>query len=88
MHVKSDAVVHYGHTCFSKSNIPVLTVLLKTELNVEALMKVLCDKFASDNDVRLCLFYDAAFEHCKGNSSKKEHKYTLVEECCFLFLNM
>ncbi|KOB69621.1 Diphteria toxin resistance protein 2, dph2 [Operophtera brumata] len=70
MHVNSDAVVHYGHTCFSKTNIPVLTVLLKTDLNVEASMKVLCDKFASDHEVRLCLFYDAAFEHCKDIIAK------------------
>lgn len=29
-------------------------------------MKVVYDKFASDNERSLCLFYDAAFEHCKG----------------------
>lgn len=68
MHVQSDAVVHYGHTCFSITNIPVFTVLPKQELNVEAAMELLSDKFTSDNHMRLCLFYDSAFEHCKGKN--------------------
>ncbi|CAB3240139.1 unnamed protein product [Arctia plantaginis] len=64
MHVKGNAVVHYGHTCFSKTNIPVLTVLPKKELDIEATMKVLKDNFNSDDDMKLCLFYDADYEHC------------------------
>lgn len=69
MHVKSDAMVHYGHTCFSKTNIPVFTVLLKADLNVEVVLKVVSERFTSDDDVKLCLFYDCSFEHCKGRVS-------------------
>lgn len=70
MHVQANAVVHYGHTCFSKTNIPVYTVLPKKDLDVEATMKVLKDNFNSDDNVKLCLFYDADYEHCKGEQVK------------------
>lgn len=66
MHVQGNAVVHYGHTCFSKTNIPVLTVLPKKELDLEATMNVFKDNFNSDGDMKLCLFYDADYEHCRG----------------------
>lgn len=66
MHVQGNAIVHYGHTCFSKANIPVFTVLPKGYLNVEETMKLLHDNFNSDGNDKLCLFYDVEFEHCKG----------------------
>ncbi|XP_013191994.2 2-(3-amino-3-carboxypropyl)histidine synthase subunit 2 [Amyelois transitella] len=70
MHVQADAVVHYGHTCFSKTNLPVFIVLPKRPLDLDGVMKTLKDNFISDDDVRLCLFYDAEFEHCKDELSK------------------
>ncbi|XP_026731754.1 2-(3-amino-3-carboxypropyl)histidine synthase subunit 2 [Trichoplusia ni] len=70
MHVQGNAVVHYGHTCFSKTNIPVFTVLPKKQLQVEENMKTLLEHFSSDENVKLCLFYDAEFEHCIESISK------------------
>lgn len=65
MHVQGDAVVHYGHSCFSKTDIPVFTVLPRKDLDVEAMFKVLKDNFNSDDNVKFCLFYAAEYEHCK-----------------------
>lgn len=70
MHVQGNAVIHYGHTCFSKTNIPVFTVLPKKLLQVEENMKTLQEHFSSDENVKLCLFYDAEFEHCIGKDSQ------------------
>ncbi|XP_075992024.1 diphthamide biosynthesis 2 [Anticarsia gemmatalis] len=70
MHVQGNAVIHYGHTCFSKTNIPVYTVLPKKDLDIEATLQVLKENFNTDENVKLCLFYDADYEHCKGNISK------------------
>ncbi|KAJ8735243.1 hypothetical protein PYW07_006863 [Mythimna separata] len=70
MHVQGDAIVHYGHTCFSKTNIPVFTVLPKGLLDLEKTMKLLNDNFNSDENVKLCLFYDAEFEHCRDLISR------------------
>ncbi|XP_061708330.1 2-(3-amino-3-carboxypropyl)histidine synthase subunit 2 [Cydia pomonella] len=69
MHVKGDAVIHYGHCCFSKWNIPVFTVLPKKDLNVEAALALLRGNSGFD-DEKLCLFYDAEFYHCKENLTK------------------
>lgn len=68
MHVQGNAIVHYGHTCFSKTNIPLYTVLPKGHMDVVETMKLLHDNFNSDENVKLCLFYDAKFEHCKGKT--------------------
>ncbi|XP_046961290.1 2-(3-amino-3-carboxypropyl)histidine synthase subunit 2 [Vanessa cardui] len=65
MHVKGDAVIHYGHSCFTKSNIPVYTVLPKTQLNFEVTEKLLLENFKPDEPIQLCLFYDAEYEHSK-----------------------
>lgn len=70
MHVQSEAVVHYGHTCFTKTNIPVYTVLPKKELDIEATMKALKFNFESDDNVKLCLFYDADYQHYKDAITK------------------
>ncbi|KPJ15380.1 Diphthamide biosynthesis protein 2 [Papilio machaon] len=70
MHVQGDAVIHYGRSCFTKSNIPVFTVLPKKKLNLEASMKTLQNNFGSDEIDKLCLFYDAEFEHCKDEIEK------------------
>lgn len=69
MHVQGEAVIHYGRSCFTKANIPVFTVLPKTELDVNTSMKSLQDNFKSDELDNLCLFYDAEFEHCKGTKT-------------------
>lgn len=69
-HVQGDAVVHYGHTCFSKSNLPVFIVLPQRDLNVEATINNLHNNFNSDENISLCLFYDTEFEHCKDELSK------------------
>lgn len=66
MHVQADAVVHYGHSCFTKTNIPVFYVLPKKILNIENMYSVLKENLNSDVKVPLCLFYDAEYEHCKG----------------------
>lgn len=71
MHVQGNAIVHYGHTCFSKTNIPVFTVLPKKHLDVEETMKLCHDNFNTDDNIKLCLFYDAAFEHCRGEILSK-----------------
>ncbi|XP_013177100.1 PREDICTED: diphthamide biosynthesis protein 2 [Papilio xuthus] len=70
MHVQGDAVIHYGRSCFTKSNIPVFTVLPKKELNLSSSMKTLQDKFDSDKLDKLCLFYDCEFEHYKDEIEK------------------
>ncbi|XP_068626310.1 2-(3-amino-3-carboxypropyl)histidine synthase subunit 2 [Battus philenor] len=69
MHVQGDAIVHYGRSCFTKTNIPVYTVLPKSEFNVTMTMKSLQETFNTDDD-KLCLFYDAEFEHCKDKLEK------------------
>lgn len=66
MHVQSDAIVHYGHTCFSKSNIPVHFVLNEKSLNIEPIFEILKESLTVEKRGRLCLFYDCAFEHVKG----------------------
>ncbi|CAH2049897.1 unnamed protein product, partial [Iphiclides podalirius] len=70
MHVQGDAVVHYGRSCFTKSEIPVFTVLPKKELNLLRVKNILLKNFNSDKDIKLCLFYDAEFEHCKDELVK------------------
>ncbi|XP_045446821.1 2-(3-amino-3-carboxypropyl)histidine synthase subunit 2 [Melitaea cinxia] len=65
MHVKGEAVIHYGHSCFTKTNIPVFTVLPKSELNMDSVKKLLFDNFNTNDNSDLCLFYDAEFEHSK-----------------------
>lgn len=81
MHVQGNAVVHYGHTCFSKANIPVFLVLPKRELNVETTMKNFYESFNSDSNVRFCLFYDAEFEHSKGKGNYSCLKYLKNSSC-------
>lgn len=66
MHVQANAIVHYGRSCFSKTNIPTYTVLPKTPLDITATLKLTKDYFNPDDGAQLCLFYDAEFEHCKG----------------------
>lgn len=66
MHVQGEAVVHYGRSCFTKSDIPVFTVLPKGVLDLHNIKLCLLDNFNTDKDNKLCLFYDAEFEHCKG----------------------
>lgn len=66
MHVEGEAVIHYGHTCFTKSNIPVYLVLPKKQLNIDLVNKLLTEHFDAENS-KLCLFYGAEYEHCKGN---------------------
>lgn len=70
MHVKGEAVIHYGHSCFTKTNIPVFTVLPKSELNINSVKKLLFENFNANDNTDLCLFYDAEFEHSKGNVFK------------------
>lgn len=66
MHVQSDAIVHYGHTCFSKANIPVYIVLNEKPLNVDYIMKILKENLKDYIPEKICLFYDCEFEHIKG----------------------
>ncbi|RVE47811.1 hypothetical protein evm_007566 [Chilo suppressalis] len=70
MHVKSDAVVHYGHTCFSKTNIPVYIVLPKAELNIDKTIKIITENLQTLKDTKVCLLYGAEFDHCKENLKK------------------
>ncbi|KAI5632875.1 putative diphthamide synthesis protein domain-containing protein [Phthorimaea operculella] len=70
MHVDGNAVIHYGHSCFSKANIPVFTVLPKRNLDIEGTMAKLQSHFKSDEIDKLCLFYDPEYEHCKDELSK------------------
>ncbi|XP_069363496.1 2-(3-amino-3-carboxypropyl)histidine synthase subunit 2 [Maniola hyperantus] len=64
MHVQGEAVIHYGHTCFTAANIPVFTVLPKRQLNIDVTKKLLIEHFSTGND-KLCLFYGAEYEYCK-----------------------
>ncbi|XP_059058385.1 2-(3-amino-3-carboxypropyl)histidine synthase subunit 2 [Achroia grisella] len=70
MHVQGNAVVHYGHTCFSKTNLPVFIVLPRGDLNIDGTINNLFNNFNSDSNNSLCLFYDTEFEHCKDEISK------------------
>lgn len=65
MHVQGDAIVHYGHSCFTKTDIPVFTVLPKKRLNTDVLKKIIQEALL-DHTEKMCLFYDSAYEHCKG----------------------
>ncbi|OWR53621.1 diptheria toxin resistance protein [Danaus plexippus plexippus] len=86
MHVQSDAVIHFGHSCFTKTNIPVFTVLPKRNLSTDAIESVLRDHFKSD-DTKLCLFYDAEYEHCKALRSKTFISSLLQQFCLFFDLD-
>lgn len=66
MHVQANALVHYGHACFSKTNLPVYTVLPKQDLDIDITVELLKSNFNSNDNVKLCLFYDPDFEHLKG----------------------
>ncbi|XP_023949690.2 2-(3-amino-3-carboxypropyl)histidine synthase subunit 2 [Bicyclus anynana] len=65
MHVQGEAVVHYGHSCFTQTNIPVFTVLPKHHLNVDVTKKLLTEHMKCVENTKLCLFYGAEYEHCK-----------------------
>lgn len=71
MHVEANAVVHYGHSCFSKTNLPVLTVLPKQHLDIDNTVELLKRNFNSNNNAKLCLFYDPDFEHLIGKFNCK-----------------
>lgn len=71
MHVEANAIVHYGHSCFSKTNMPVFTVLPKQELDIDNTVELLKRKFNPSDNVKLCLFYDPDFEHLIGNFNFK-----------------
>lgn len=75
MHVQGHAVVHYGRTCLSKTDIPTHIVLPKRDLDVEEVMLALKNRFESDDDVKLCLYYDAEFEHCVDTLSNHWFKH-------------
>lgn len=66
MHVQANAIVHYGHTCFSKCDIPVYYVLPQSDLDVVSTVKAFKDNFPTDENVKLCLFYAEEFEHYRG----------------------
>ncbi|XP_053616766.1 2-(3-amino-3-carboxypropyl)histidine synthase subunit 2 [Plodia interpunctella] len=84
MHVQANAVVHYGHTCFSKANLPVFMVLPKRHFVIDVTMKILKDNFGSDTDVRLCLFYDPEFECCKEEISR--HWFKNYPQSCIAYI--
>ncbi|KAL0901962.1 hypothetical protein ABMA27_007105 [Loxostege sticticalis] len=68
MHVQANAVVHYGHTCLSKCNIPVFYVLPQKELDVSTTMEIMRENF--QKGVKLCLFYGEEYEHFKEEITK------------------
>ncbi|VVD02478.1 unnamed protein product [Leptidea sinapis] len=73
MHVESDAIVHYGHSCFSKTELPTYLVHHKTSLDINEVMSTISLSLVSNTDVsseKLCLFYDAEYEHIKEPLSK------------------
>ncbi|KAL4713871.1 hypothetical protein ACJJTC_015525 [Scirpophaga incertulas] len=64
MHVQANAVVHYGHTCFTKTNIPVYIVLPKKKIDVGKIVETIHKNLKMDNNTnQRCLFYGAEFEH-------------------------
>ena len=65
MHVQGEAIIHYGHSCFTITNIPVYKVLPKKQINMEKFQKIIEDSIIEQNENK-CLFYDAAYEYCKG----------------------
>lgn len=71
MHVQANGIVHYGHKCFSKTDIPVYMVLPKEKLDFDAAINTLKEKYDSDDNMKLCLFYGAEFEHCNENITRK-----------------
>ncbi|CAG4950508.1 unnamed protein product [Parnassius apollo] len=81
MHVQGEAVIHYGRTCFTKSNIPVFLVLPKRDLDHNTIKKCLKEHFSNDEQTKLCLFYDAEFEHCKDELVKiwyQQYPHSLI----------
>ncbi|CAK1544384.1 unnamed protein product [Leptosia nina] len=66
MHVQSDAIVHYGHTCFSKVNIPVFLVFNEKYLNLQNVFQLLQNNKTIDNLDKLCLFYNCEYDHAKA----------------------
>lgn len=66
MHVQGEAIIHYGHSCFTKTNIPVYTVLPKKQINIEKFEKIIEESIIEKNENK-CLFYNAAYEYCKGD---------------------
>ncbi|CAF4950164.1 unnamed protein product [Pieris macdunnoughi] len=71
MHVQSNAIVHYGHTCFSKTNIPVYIVLNQKSLDIDITMKILRENLTDFNLQKLCLLYDCEFNHLKDELTEK-----------------
>ena len=61
-HMNADAVVHFGHYCFSKArNLPVLYIYTKLPLNLECLEEEVNSKFSDPQ--RIVLLYDVDFHH-------------------------
>ncbi|XP_041975133.1 2-(3-amino-3-carboxypropyl)histidine synthase subunit 2 [Aricia agestis] len=67
MHVSGDAIVHYGQSCFTKTNIPVYIVLPKKQLDIKSL-ETLLQNFKEH--AKICLFYDSEYDHCKNEISR------------------
>jgi len=61
-HMNADAVVHFGHYCFSKArNLPVLYVFTKLPCNLESLEEEVAAKLSDSK--RTVLLYDVDFHH-------------------------
>ncbi|CAG4988999.1 unnamed protein product [Colias eurytheme] len=86
MHVQSDAIIHYGHTCFSKSNIPVYLVLNETPLDVSKTLNTLKQDINLASQTDICLFYDCGFEHLKDELA--EHWFQLYPTGYIAYIDM
>ncbi|XP_026461542.1 2-(3-amino-3-carboxypropyl)histidine synthase subunit 2 [Ctenocephalides felis] len=81
-HVKSDAIIHYGHACLSSSKrLPVLYIFDKKSLNVD---KFITEWKSSFRDVKtkVVLFYDVKYYHCIGKIAEylKDYENLMISQ--------
>ncbi|XP_053698038.1 2-(3-amino-3-carboxypropyl)histidine synthase subunit 2 [Sabethes cyaneus] len=70
-HVSADAIVHFGHTCLSRSvRLPTHYVFLRGQLDVDRLVAAFSDKFP-DGGTKLAVFYDVSYAYCMDSIGDK-----------------
>lgn len=75
-----DACVHYGHACFSSSDLPTHHIFPNQDLDIESFIKKF-QAYFEDQTKHIYLFYDLSFEHIINQVSeqlKKDYKNLII----------
>lgn len=74
-HIKSQAIIHFGHACLSKiTRLPVLYIFLKFDFESDTFIKCIENKFPDKNE-NIKIFYDSAYLHKIDTISYLKNSY-------------